>query len=457
MASIGFEWQFNDMELRFQQLTKGNWKSITLPSKALVHHWRKPGVRIESDSGEVEIITDPVKTWEQLLPQLVLIGEILLAVGGVMPDWGELADDRNLRFAMSEAGLGSGLVVAQDAESRRPTRAATTRNANQYPQGIELVDGHLRKFEADVDNAEIRLDKGVGDGLYFLDFALADPIFETVEVTDAGVESAQTLVRRGEHVAVVGVRQSTPLKGFPQCTMEVSLADLTERIKYFSPSAVMSARDWLANDVNVRLKAFMTLLFYYRERFASDEIKTEKEGPKAVFNLFPRMNVRSVYRTLLTDDDRQVFDAKLAAMMPLEKNVRMCPQGYKAGNDSIDNKLTWYQWLDSIRRGDQRPAVTLLQDYSGEGPRGADYDLLSPPQGYPAHQHAARTMPWFTYAMGRANVDPAGSVLLVEYRDTLIFQPTKAKSIGYTSFLLLAAKAARSAGLIIPEAPAHYS
>jgi hypothetical protein len=461
VPSIGFEWQFLSQDLKFQERDKGRWINVALPSKAVVWHWRDPGVKIESDAGDVEFITDPVRTWADLKNQLVLIGEILLALGMTVPDWSELSGDQNaeLRYAMRTSGFGEGLGVdAAQAEGRGSRRRASAgvnykvgAPPRTYPQRVEFTKNHLRTPQTGSDLGPIRLDR-LEDGKLLLDFKLAEAVKESVSLDGNGDERpAAVFAAADSRIALVGMHQGA-FNGAPQCTMEIPLGSLTHVIGQFSPQAVQDAKTWLGTGpVSEPLRGFVTMLFYYREMFGRSGIGTEKDGPKAVFNLLPRMNVRSVYRNLLGDVDRSAFDAKLAAMSDEARDAPLCPHGYQAVAGRFTNNLTWGEWLDSIRDGDRRAPVALSVDYAGNGPRGADYDRLSPPDGYPAHKHPARVSEWFTYSMGREQAAANSDVVLIEYRDAMSFLSQRGSSVNYLNFLKIAFVAAKEAGLDVPQ------
>jgi len=450
MPSIGFEWQFVATDLNFQERVGTALKQIIdVPSKGLVFHWPDPGVKIESDSGEVEIITDPVTTWNALLKQLVLIGEMLVALGMTPPDWARLPDGR-MRTGMEHSGFGTGLGIgAAVAEGGRamPTRKAT--NVIKYPALVTLdANGHLQLGKTGVVDPEPVVLNADGIKKLF-SFRLAAPIYAPFKVVDNAEQQAAVYRPANNRIAVVGMHEGA-FNGVPQCTMERSLSELPTLIKPFSAPSVQLAAQWLDGQrASEDLTGFVTMLYYYRAMFGQSTIRTIPDGPKAGFGLLPRNNVRSVYRALLDDADRAIFDALVGTLSPAKRNDPMCPHGYRAGEDTITNNLTWGQWLDSIRLGDAGAGIpTLDDDFAGKGPRGADYDRLSPPRGYPAHAHPARTTAWFTYAMGRVNADANHPVVLLEYRDLSVFgSGARNDTVGYLNFLKVAAKAATEAGL----------
>jgi len=174
-----------------------------------------------------------------------------------------------------------------------------------------------------------------------------------------------------------------------------------------------------------------------------------KDGPKAGFNALPRVNLRSVYRLVLDAADRLLFDTVAGALPAATKNRRACPHRYYAGNDLIDNPLTVDQWFTSIRQGDAGAAWPpgLDLDFGGTGPRGPDYDRLSPPRGYPAHEHPGRTSAWFTYAMGRLNATAQRQQIVIEYRDVQRFGYPDREVLTFAQLVAVAAKAATFAGI----------
>jgi hypothetical protein len=60
------------------------------------------------------------------------------------------------------------------------------------------------------------------------------------------------------------------------------------------------------------------------------------------------------------------------------------------------------------------------RDNDGDGPRGAEFDLMSPPLGYPAHRRGRH----FTYAMGLYGLAADGSAV-VEMRELWPSRPYK--------------------------------
>ncbi|ACU75304.1 hypothetical protein Caci_6453 [Catenulispora acidiphila DSM 44928] len=448
MPRIGFEWQFNATDLTFQERNGGPWGLITdIPSKGLIFHWANPGVKIESDSGEVEIITDPVTTWGAMVGQLVLIGEVLLALGMAPPDFGSLPMGR-IRTSMEQSSFGTGLGIGSNVTGGgmvRPKRKAA--NVIKYPQQVNLdAGGHIQLRDI-VGVPTVAINES--DDKKLLAFLLAADIHDPVDVVNDVEVPATNFRNAGDRIAVFGMHDGA-YNGVPQCTMERPLSDLTAMIRPFSPQAEQNAAQWLhGQGASPELTGFVTMLYYYRAMFAQPTIRTIDDGPKAGFGLLPRMNVRSVYQVLLDNADRGIFDALVGALAPAARNVPMCPHGYKAGDTAIVNTLTWGQWLDSIRLGDAGAGIPSLDDdFAGIGPRGANYDRLSPPLGYPAHTHPARATAWFTYAMGRVNADPNNPVVLVEYRDVSGFGiGANTASANFTNFVKVAGNAAIAAGL----------
>jgi len=107
------------------------------------------------------------------------------------------------------------------------------------------------------------------------------------------------------------------------------------------------------------------------------------------------------------------------------------------------------EWFTSIRQGDAGAAWPpgLDLDFGGTGPRGPEYDRLSPPLGYPAHANPNRATNWFTYAMGRTNATALRQQIVIEYRDVQGFAYPDREVLTFPQLVVVAAKAATFAGI----------
>jgi hypothetical protein len=435
MTRIGFEWQFKPGALAMKNPGNMAGGPLALPSKSVVFRDGAIGVNIESDSGEVEFVTDPVDDWADLVRQLVLIGDLMTVLSGVAPDTGRLV---NRRVAAALAPLFGQGLVDPNAHSRR--------GAGLVADGQQLAidgNGNLRPAmpgagAAMTANLPYKARRS-------LTVAVPGPVYDTVTVV-ANHEVRPVLCPANTRIAIEAA--GAVLAGVAQCTIDADLIDSEDLISFYYPGVAAKADGWAGANgaVTSELRGLFVLIAYYLYAFGQPSIATSNEGPKTGFNLLPRMNLRSIYRTLLDDTDRVEFDAVVHTIPAVELNAVVCPHGYKAGNDRIANPLTLAQWLTSIRNGDAGAGPpTLDVDYSGAGPRGADYDALSPPLGYPAHAHPARTSAWFTYAMGRTNA-VVNSPIVFEYRDVQQFS-VKKESLTFEQFVDMAAAAARAAGV----------
>lgn len=305
MPSIGFEWQFTATDLTFQEKSGNKWTLINdLPSKSLVFHWPNPGVKIESDSGEVEIITDPVQSWDALQKQLVLIGELLVALGMSPPDWGKLSDG-NMQKVMARSGFGTGLGIGESTTAGG--RTSTKRKAStviKYPQQVVLDAGGHLQLQDIVANSIPPVVLNQDNNKKLVSFLLAAAVNGPVDVVNNVEQPAAVFRPADNRIAVFGMHTGG-FNGVAQCTMERSLDEMPGLIEPFSPDAVQQAAQWLnGSGASADLTGFATMLWYYRAMFGRRTIKTIDDGPKAGFNLLPRMNVRSVYRVLLDNADR---------------------------------------------------------------------------------------------------------------------------------------------------------
>ncbi|ADP81504.1 hypothetical protein [Pseudofrankia inefficax] len=430
MTRIGFEWQFKPGQLAMKSMAG---VQLALPSKSLVFRADGVGVNIESDSGEVEIVTDPVDEWDDLVPQLVLIGDLMSVLSSVAPDPAKLTNQRVAALLAPLFGQG---LADPSARSRR--------GAGLVTDGQLLAVNAQGNLQTALAAPEMRVSLP-HRGKRSLVFAAPGPVYDTVTVV-ANNEVRPVLLPANTKIAIEAT--GTVMTGVAQCTIDADLTDVESLISPYYPGVTAKVDGWVGanNGVTFELRALFALVAYYLHAFSQPSIRYSNEGPKTGFNLLPRMNLRSIYRMLLDDDDRTEFDAVVRTIPGAELNAVVCPEDYKAGTDRIVNPLTLAQWLTSIRNGDLGAGVpTLDRDYSGLGPRGVDYDAMSPPLGYPAHAHPARTSTWFTYAMGRTNAVPDGPVVL-EYRDVQAFG-VKKESVTFEQFVDVAANAARAAGV----------
>ena len=435
MTRIGFEWQFKPGVLAMKDARNMAGAPLALPSKSVVFRNAAIGVNIESDSGEVEIVTDPVDDWDQLRRQLVLIGDLMTVLSGISPDTGKLVNQG--AAAQLAALFGQGLADP-NARSRR--------GANLVNDGQRLaVDGNGNLVTAALPAAVAAIVNLPYKARRSLTFAVPGPVYDTVTVV-ANHEVRPVLCPTNTAVAIEAA--AGILAGVAQCTIDADLIQAERLIRFYYPGVTAKVDGWVAahHGVTFELRGLFVLIAYYLWAFGRPTIATSNEGPKTGFNLLPRMNLHSIYRTLIDDLDRTEFDAVVLTIPAVELNARVCPHGYKAGNDLIVNPLTLALWLTSIRNGNAGAGLpTLDVDYSGVGPRGVDYDALSPPLGYPAHTHPARTSAWFTYAMGRTNA-VEDSPIVLEYRDVQQFSINK-ETLNIEQFIDMAVNAARAAGI----------
>ncbi len=106
------------------------------------------------------------------------------------------------------------------------------------------------------------------------------------------------------------------------------------------------------------------------------------------------------------------------------------------------------EWIISIQKGDPIPSTeTAAKNYEGQGPRGENYDKMSPPLGYPSHEHSGRTTTWFTYAMGRMSATSVDSAVIFELRDAPGFVGVTATRVAFEKFVELAYAIAKEEGL----------
>src|SRR5581483_2598331 len=130
---LGLEWQFSaGMSLYPSWALREK-----VPSKGVVFCWKPdvqtPGVIIESDSGDFEFITEPVKNWQQLKKQLIVIGEILTLCDGKSP----LTTENSIAETLLKEELNSQFPMK--GTSRRRTLNLPTDTAN-----FTLEDGHIK-------------------------------------------------------------------------------------------------------------------------------------------------------------------------------------------------------------------------------------------------------------------------------------------------------------------------
>lgn len=437
MPKIGFEWQFQRDELRFLAAPKGEWRTQdSVPSKGRLCYWQDPGVAIESDSSDVEIITDAVTAWAALRRQLVFIGELMTLLTGASPDPSKLP-----RAFLQDDEKGS------DA-STGPRRSSRTRTSVKV-QAVRAAQGHLRAYD-DVQNTDdMRFVPNTNAG-NILTVKLAAPI-KMCDFDLGGNPVMTTVFAAGDTLALGATRDS--VHGTVQATMDAPLAELPDRLKAldFDPSAQVGA--WLTGrHQTANLIGFVTLIHYILWVFAHQNL-TSSDGPKAGFALLPRTNLRSVYMNALTDVERSSFDAMVNGLSDHDQQSRVCPRPYGlGGRQTYDNQLSLFWWLRSIQAGDPgKNDETLAVHMSGDGPRGIAYDALSPPRGYPAHEpFPGRPAEWFTYSMGQKTTPYRSSYVVMEYRQTDLFG-LKLGMGTYEQFVTAAMAAARSAGLNVPQ------
>ncbi|MEU7858312.1 hypothetical protein [Nonomuraea sp. NPDC049141] len=444
MPRIGFEWQFPHTDLRFYHQDAGSWHPCgDVPSKGRVFYSENAGIAIESDGGEVEIISDPVETWVALRQQLLFIGDLLTLITGRTVEIERLSPELGKFFAAD-----SNLVV--DSESKKPVRMANLQRGVLLPVMMKQ-GGRLKVGTQEVppsNKPALTLGTAYGN---LLILTLHDPI---VQWNFTPAPAAPVVFPRDDRLAVgaPGAREGAKTRGVVQATLDVPLVNLPARLGSFDGAIIERAEAWLKGmNPSPTLYAFVVLLHYSMWVFATQTL-TSDDGPKAGFPLLPRTNLRSLYRMVLEDQDRTAFDAKVNNnLTPDVKSGRVCPRPYSLGNkrDLFANPLTIGEWLDSIRHGDPGTAADLDQDVTGMGPRGGDYDKLSPPLGYPAHTpHAARPVGMFTYSMGKMNATRESPAVIVEYRDTQDFGGGQ-DSLAYEAFANVVVAAARQAGLVV--------
>ncbi|MGW2160061.1 hypothetical protein [Nonomuraea sp. NPDC001699] len=437
MPRIGFEWQFQRTELRFLKNSRDGWQAEeALPSKGRVCYWQDPGVAIESDGGDVEIITDSVTTWAALRRQLVFIGELLSLLTSRSPD---------------PAALPAAFLQADEEEADTatgPRRSSRSRTSNKT-QAVRVAQGHLRTHDDVQQTDGLRFVPGTNVG-NIVTVALAAPI-KRCEFDSAGNPVMTTACAAGDVLALTA--GGNLVHGTVQATIDVPLVQLPDRLRVldFDPSERVHA--WLAGRRPTdNLIGFVTLIQYMLWVFAHQKL-TSDDGPKAGFALLPRTNLRSVYMNALTEVERSAFDAMVNALPEDEQNSRVCPRPYGlGGRHTYDNRLTLFWWLRSIQVGDPGQGdETLAVHMSGDGPRGVAYDAMSPPRGYPAHEpFPGRPAEWFTYSMGQKTTPYRASHVVVEYRQTDLFGLKNGMGT-YEQFVTAAMIAARSAGLDVPD------
>ncbi|MEU1388013.1 MULTISPECIES: hypothetical protein [unclassified Nonomuraea] len=437
MPRIGLEWQFQRNELKFLADSTNGWQAEeALPSKGRVCFWQDPGVIIESDGGDVEIITESVTTWAALRRQLVFIGELLTLLTGRSPDTTKLPDTF-LRTDEQEGDATTG--------SRRSSRIRTSVKM----QAVRVAQGHLRTHDdvQPTDGLRFVPNTNVGN---IITVSLAAPI-KRCDFNLAGNPVMTTVYAKGDVLALTAGRDL--VHGTAQATLDVPLAELPDRLGMlgFDPSDRVGT--WLkGRHQTANLIGFVTLIQYMLWVFAHQNL-TSGDGPKAGFALLPRTNLRSVYMNALTEVERSAFDAMVNALSDGDKDSRVCPRPYGlGGRQTYDNQLSLFWWLRSIQAGDPGQGnETLALHMSGDGPRGIAYDAMSPPRGYPAHEgFPGRPAEWFTYSMGQKTTPYKASHVVVEYRQTDLFGLKNGMGT-YEQFVTAAMVAAESAGLDMPH------
>jgi len=448
LPGIGFEWQFASDVMRLMD-TRGKTPAQTRPpSKSVAFRWSDPGVTIESDDGEVEIVTDLVRTWPALRNQLVLIGELITALTGTPPDLDSMT---NQALARDLAGAGLNQYLVNRSSSGRSRGSAVGREDRL----LAFAEGHLKPVDVQPGQGLPLLTRSTS-GRALIEFPVPGNIIESAEVRQNQELPRNVLFAKGELIAVE--YGSTSPRGVAQGTIDRKLAEVPDVLARVGSAATAQASAVLkpvlprGHSPSPELLGFVAVLYYYLERFSDRRMKKSTDGPKAWFFALPRMNLRSVYCHLLSEADRSAFHELVNGLSPAEANQRACPRAY-VGGSSWENPLTVGEWFTSILRGDAPAApVTADDDYAGIGPRGADHDKMSPPCGYPAHVNPGRASAWFTYAMGRTSAIAADSPFVCDFRDVMSFGE-QTDRLRYEDFVAMAANLSAYAGLT--NVPGH--
>jgi hypothetical protein len=142
--------------------------------------------------------------------------------------------------------------------------------------------------------------------------------------------------------------------------------------------------------------------------------KNDIEGPKTLVHAMSRTDFHSAYLQL-NEDEKASFMTCIdyhgaAGTMDALRNRPICPGYYRGPAGALYQGPLIGDWLDSIVLGDpaNEDNEPIDRDNDGEGHRGSGRDLMSPPQGYPAHRLGRH----FTYAMGRFGCAADGALLL---------------------------------------------
>ncbi|MGW0807739.1 hypothetical protein [Nonomuraea sp. NPDC002799] len=437
MPKIGFEWQFHRSNVRFLAEAGNTWQiQEYVPSKGRLCYWPDPGVAIESDTSEVEIITDAVTTWAALHRQLVFIGDLLTLLTT------RSAEDAKLPKVFLQA-------AGEQQEATGPRRSSRVKPAGT-PQALRVAEGRLVANDdiQATDDVVLVPDTNVGR---IIAFRLAADIKVCTFEGDRPVMVVAYPARKS--TLALGASGDT-VHGTIQATMDVPLDEIPARLRRFGFDSSARVQTWLTGrHQSPKLIGFITLIHYILWVFENQPLKAD-DGPKAAFAMLPRTNLRSVYMNALSELERTAFDAMVNALPQAEQDGLVCPYPYSVGgHDTCTNKLTLFWWLRSIQAGDPGDGKdeSLAEHMSGQGPRGIGHDAMSPPLGYPAHEaHPARPAEWFTYSMGQKSTPNGASHVVVEYRQTDLFGLRGGLGT-YEQFVTAAVAAARDAGLTLPS------
>lgn len=163
---------------------------------------------------------------------------------------------------------------------------------------------------------------------------------------------------------------------------------------------------------SARVAGLLYLVRYYVQCLAGGT--TEDQGPKVLLPVMSRTDFHSAY-LLLTPEERDEFKECVFYRKGTTGDYEWRgttiahPKTYPGPAGAEYSGPTIGAWYDSIVDGSPSTLEVepLDRDNDGSGPRGTYRDLLSPPEGYPAHRRGRH----FTYAMGYFGTADDGSLL----------------------------------------------
>jgi hypothetical protein len=136
-----------------------------------------------------------------------------------------------------------------------------------------------------------------------------------------------------------------------------------------------------------RLRSFVQVIVNYVYRGKVVDVSTHPA--KAAFRLMSRTSFSSMYRSLLTANEKALFnrivesDAVLDEL-GLNRRSRFFAKGFPAKDSKGRTIKSYgprvYLWLDSIAEKGGRPA-SVKEMGKGKGERASSKDLMSPPRG----------------------------------------------------------------------------